>query len=318
MLNRFRWASLQLQTLCDAKTDEAVQERLGRLPSKLEDLYLELYEKLTKESADADREVTINAFSWLLCAQRTMSSAEFVAALSVTAQRSFSKLTKEHVLQMCSNMIILDSALDTFRFAHLSVREFLEKRPEYSAAKTNSVAAERCLLDLLSATNHPATRNFLSSHRQHLPDSDLSHNISPYATIYWATHCQLAAYRRTVGLLQDLLSLFLSQESDPRSAIMVWNNLIDKQLQDYSIKWSVFERLRDTRAYKGTAFFIACCFDLEEIVRIQTNFGRDIVNIQGRTGLHVAITHGSCKVVLILADEVYANKRRDSRGSSSK
>ena len=93
MLNRFRWASLQLQTLCDAKTDEAVQERLGRLPPKLEDLYLELYEKLTKESADADREVTINALSWLLCAQRTLSSAEFLVALSVTAQRSFRKLT---------------------------------------------------------------------------------------------------------------------------------------------------------------------------------------------------------------------------------
>ena len=154
MLKRFRWASLQLQSLCSTTTDEAVQERLRRLPPKLEDLYLELYEKLTKESADADREVTINALSWLLCAQRTLSSAEFLVALSVTAQRPFRRLTKEHVLQMCSNMIVLDSSLDTFRFAHLSVREFLEKRPEYSAAQTNSVAAERCLLELLRAWLH--------------------------------------------------------------------------------------------------------------------------------------------------------------------
>ena len=98
MLNRFRWASLQLQTLCDTKTDEAVQERLGRLPPKLEDLYLELYQKLTKNAADADREVTINAFSWLLCAQRTLSSTEFLDVLSVSTKRSFSKLNKEHVL----------------------------------------------------------------------------------------------------------------------------------------------------------------------------------------------------------------------------
>jgi hypothetical protein len=299
MYNRFRWASLQLQSLCYSKTDEAVQERLGRLPSGLEDLYVELYEKLTKDSADADREVTINAFSWLLCAQRTLSSAEFLAALSVTAQRSFSNLTKEQVLEMCSNMVVLDSALDTFRFAHLSVREFLEKQPDYSAAKTNCVAAERCLLDLLSATDHPATRKSLSRHGQHLPDS-ASHKISPYAAIYWATHCQLAADRRTVGLLKDLLLLFLSHESDPRSAIVTWNNLIKKMRQNYSVDWSLGQKLQDTRAKQGIAFFIACCFDFQEMARTQTDFGKDKVNSQGLTGLHVAVTYGSCKVVLIL------------------
>lgn len=49
-------------------------------PEVLEDLYLELYEKLTETSADADCEVTINAFSWLFCAQRALTSREFLAA----------------------------------------------------------------------------------------------------------------------------------------------------------------------------------------------------------------------------------------------
>src|SRR4051794_36722128 len=118
MVTRFRWASLQLQSVCDVKTDEAVQERLGRLPPKLEDLYSELYEKLIKNSEDADREVTIYALSWLLCAKRTLSSAEFLIALSKTPRRRVNQLKKEHVLEMCSNMIVFDSLLDTFRFAH--------------------------------------------------------------------------------------------------------------------------------------------------------------------------------------------------------
>ncbi|KAH6664607.1 hypothetical protein B0J14DRAFT_493279, partial [Halenospora varia] len=52
-----------LQSLYSVRTNKAIRERLGRLPPKLEDLYLELYKKLTKTLADTDRKVTINAFS---------------------------------------------------------------------------------------------------------------------------------------------------------------------------------------------------------------------------------------------------------------
>lgn len=175
---------MQLQGLCGAKTDEAVRQRLGRLPPKLEDLYFELYEKLTKDSEEADREVTINAFSWLLCAQRRLTSAEFLAAVSTTPLRNFGRLTRDHVLEMCSNMIVFDSTLDTFRFAHLSVREFLEKRPEYTSTTTNSLAAGRCLLELLSVVHNPGTRRFLSEQGQPIWDSTLSHDLSSYSTIY--------------------------------------------------------------------------------------------------------------------------------------
>lgn len=46
-------------------------------------------------------------------------------------------------------MVVFDSTLDTFRFAHLSVSEFLEKLPEYTKEETNALAAKRCLLDVL-------------------------------------------------------------------------------------------------------------------------------------------------------------------------
>ena len=176
MITRFLWASLQLQSLCSVRTDEAIQERLEQLPPKLEDLYLELYEKLTKTSANADREVAINAFSWLLCAQRTLTTGEFLAALSMTPRRHF-KLTKEHILELCSNMVVFDSTLDTFRFAHLSVREFLEKRPEYTRMAQNALAAETCLLNVLSAAENPTSRRLLYTYRQDSLNSVLSHDF---------------------------------------------------------------------------------------------------------------------------------------------
>lgn len=139
---------------------------LGQLPPKLEDLYRELHEKLLKTPAEANREVTINTFSWLLCAQRTLTSKEFLAALSITTRRQFNQLTKEHILELCSNMIVFDSTLDAFRFAHLSVREFLEKQPEYTKKATNALAAERCLLSVLNTVDNSTTRRFLSNYRQ--------------------------------------------------------------------------------------------------------------------------------------------------------
>ena len=300
MITRFRWASLQLQSLCSARTDEAIRERLGQLPPKLEDLYLELYEKLTKTSANADREVTIKAFSWLLCTQRKLTSREFLAAISTTPRRQFSQLTKEHILEMCSNMVVFDSTLDTFRFAHLSVREFLEKRPEYTREATNALAAETCLLDVLSAADNPTTKRLLSKYGQDSLYSTLSHDLRHYSNVYWAPHSQLAAKQRTADVLNDLLCHFLSNESDSGSAIAVWASLIKERLYDYSIESELRDKFKDTSAKEGRALFVASCFDLQEIARIRANFGDNIVNTQSRTPLEIAVKYGSCDVVSIL------------------
>ena len=300
MITRFRWASLQLQSLCSARTDEAIRERLGQLPPNLEDLYLELYEKLTKTSANADREVTINAFSWLLCAQRKLTSREFLAAMSTTPRRQFRQLTKKHILEMCSNMVVFDSTLDTFRFAHLSVREFLEKRPEYTREATNALAAETCLLDVLSAADNPTTKRLLSKYGQYSFNSTLSHDLRHYSNVYWAPHCQLAAKQRTADVLNDLLYHFLFDESDSGSAVAVWASLIKEWLDDFSIEWELCNKLKDTSAKEGRALFVASCFDLEEIARIRANFGDNIVNTQGWTPLETAVKYGSCDVVSIL------------------
>ncbi|KAH8589487.1 hypothetical protein B0O99DRAFT_333678 [Bisporella sp. PMI_857] len=208
----FRWASMQLLSLCAVKTDKAVRERLGQLPPKLEDFYLELYKRLTSSAADADREVTINAFSWLLCAQRTLAFSEFLAALLITLRRPVNRLTKEHILEICFNIVVFDSTLNIFRFAHLSVREFLEKRPEYSSKVTSTLAAEKCLLKIKRFTSNSGQASFGSA---------LLYDFSKYSNFYWAMHCQLAADERTCGILKDFFVSFLSKESNPRSAVSI-------------------------------------------------------------------------------------------------
>ncbi|KAK3174178.1 hypothetical protein OEA41_001422 [Lepraria neglecta] len=47
------------------------------------------------------------------------------AAVSINLDGTVGKVSKELILHICSNFVVLDTELDTFRFAHLSVVEFL-------------------------------------------------------------------------------------------------------------------------------------------------------------------------------------------------
>ena len=302
---------MQLQSLCDLKTDEAVRERIGRLPPKLENLYMELYTKMAKYPADADRRITKSAFSWLLCAQRTLSSAEFLAMLSITPGGDFSQISKDQVLDICCNMVIFDSTLDTFRFAHLSVREFLEKQPEYDNTEINSLAAKSCLSKVIYAVPSPATEKFPSQHEQSLVRGwKLLDDFSRYPIIYWAGHCRLAAEKRTKGVLKGLFQFFLSGRLDQESAFSLWTNSLEKlkgygncSSPWYDIDYGLRKKLENIEASPAAVAFLASCFDFSEVVAdhfIEVIFQETHTNRNGRTALHVAAKHGSWGVISAL------------------
>jgi ankyrin repeat protein len=308
-----------LQSLCELTTDEAVLERIGQLPAKLEDLYVELYEKLTNSPAEADRLIAKNALSWLLCAQWTLTSTEFLTAISMTPRRRFGRVSKDQVLKICRNLVVFDTTLDTFRFAHLSVREFLEKHPEYDITAINCLAAETCLFKLVCAAPNPASERFLSEHGQPLArESPLSDDFGEYSTIYWAVHCQLAAHKRAQGVLRDFFLFFLSNESDPTSPFTVWTNQLRRSL--YSDKRHFDERLENSIAVSAGPLFVACSFDFSEVIGNQVAkriFQTDLVNSQGLTALEVAANHGSCEAIsVLLTDQLTPVTRRTVKAAA--
>ena len=198
--NRFRWASLQLDLLCALKSDTDIRSRLGRLPPKLEDLYVEIYDHLTSGPGTTDRTIVQNTLTWLLCAQRTLRSHEFLCAVAVKAEMAAQELTKDMVLELCHNLIVYDNSLDTFRFAHLSVREFLERKPDYTTVYCHSLAAESCLLYLIgsvqySATAPASTDRFIVKLQKklRLPNTMFHTGMLDYANNWWAYHCKLAS-----------------------------------------------------------------------------------------------------------------------------
>ncbi len=253
IINRFRWASLQLQALCDLVTDKAILERLGRLLQTLKELYQEILDKIQRYDAEADRVYTENALAWLLCGQRRLSADEFLAAISTT-DRLTEPLSKDQVLRLCSNLVTFDSTLDSFRFAHLSVREFLEAQPAYRTFTINSIAA-RCCLTVLMTRKVTAQTSCLRS----------------YASCFWAPYYKDMAEEQENGPIERLFKKFISNTA-PQSPFSAWN-----QYQvPYNLDWSLRKKICASQTDKPCGLYVASVFDFLEIVKSRTQQETDL------------------------------------------
>jgi predicted nucleic acid-binding protein len=290
-LPRFRWASLQLQNLTSFKLDADIRNRLGKLPSTLEDLYADHYEILSTSLDEFGKAIVMNVLSWLLCAQRTMKTMEFLAAISITPGVSHEPVSREQVLDICNNLVIFDAQLDTFRFAHLSVREFLEKQAAFSITFTNTLVAEICISHLLS--NHPVSLHNKDPH------------IRRYSNVYWATHSQLAASARSPARLGQALQDLLLCDAVADSALSTWLSEVKNPVEDFSIGYNLETKLEDCRAGSASALFVAASFDLSEITemlyRNNKNWPRN-KNESNKCLLEVCAWHGSCNTMSLLLD----------------
>ena len=85
-----------------------------------------------------------SAFKLLLSLQTPLKHEEFLQALSFCGEDKID-LSVEELLDLSCNFLVLDTELDVFRFAHLSIREYLETRSEYSLESSHALAAQFCL-----------------------------------------------------------------------------------------------------------------------------------------------------------------------------
>ncbi|KAH8649711.1 hypothetical protein BGZ60DRAFT_569767 [Tricladium varicosporioides] len=299
----FRWASMQLQYLCSFDMDADIRKNLGRLPPNLDTLYAELYEILSNKPGELQMIVFRNVLSWLLCAQRTLKSTEFLAAVSVIPQTSEGavSVSKDLILKLCNNFVVFDAQLDTFRFAHLSVREFLEKRQKYTSTATNTLAAEVCLWNLISMSQNTTSKKFQARLGWRLiVEPSKVDEFSEYSDIHWAAHCQLAAGERATGKLKNILQFFVS-DNGSASNIALWKVRLPSLLTKTNFGLELRYQLEDTEVTSGSisaaAWFVSCAFDLPDIMEYLGDGQipqEPSTNKQGRSLLDVSVRHGSC------------------------
>lgn len=270
---RFLWASMQLQYLCSFKFDEDIKTSLGRLPPDLHTLYGNIYDVLSRTPGKRAALVFSNVLRWLLCARKSLLIEAFLGVVSIDPNNNTSSdpITKEDVLEICNNFVVYDDQLRTFRFAHLSVREFLETRLSISTA--NKLMAELCLWSVLAEEDDAVTTDLLhqlelraspvsgpSVIRRHSALRPWTHSeiLYAYAVANWATHCKLAGDDRESGALKLLLRHMLSYEP----SFVQWNVQLLASL-DYDFgDFEVMRGLRDTIAFDKTQ--IGACIGSKE------------------------------------------------------
>lgn len=270
----FKWASLQLELLCTMKLDQDVRARLGRIPPELEQLYQEIYDKnLLKYPGEVGRSIISNIMKWLLCAQRQMKSSEFCTAVVLNTIPA-EELTNEHVLDLCHNFVVFDDSLDVFRFAHASVREFLEKQNEYTAISCHLLAAETCLLQFIGLSDWSVAKAFLQhNYTLELRDKAASTEkllggFHTYATMYWARHCQLIGEgeRRDNKHFERIFRFFLFDASDALSPLNIWIRA-DRRISRHSNLQMFLIGNRSCRP-EERAFLIACAYAFCEVISV--------------------------------------------------
>jgi len=143
-LHRFRWVSLSLQNFCGLTVERAVRNRLGRLPKDLQKLYQETYDHQVEIEDKYQISIAQDAFRLLLCLENTLPREEFLTALSFWSGDE-EILIKDDLLELCFNFVIDDQESNSFRFTHLSVREFLETKEGFDRESCHRTAAIFCL-----------------------------------------------------------------------------------------------------------------------------------------------------------------------------
>ena len=144
--HRFQWAVLQLGQLFRLSLQRDILLRLGKLPAGLGQAYDEIYAMVENQSGSG-LTIANRAFQWLMCSQEPPSSRLLTSAVCQDPQsRTITSvdIDVDFILEACQNLIVYNEKLDEFRFAHQSVREYLQPRL-MTVAHSHAVAGKVCL-----------------------------------------------------------------------------------------------------------------------------------------------------------------------------
>ncbi len=263
-----------------------IEKRLGKLPRKLSELYDELY--CTKFDSHENEETAIaeGVFRWLLCSHVPLETDEFLVAVSFCSGEAI-ELTKDTLLNLCFNFVVHDDSVNVFRFAHLSVREYLESKDNYEASLNHATAAFSCLsyLTLPPKRNQGPLREF------------------NYAYLAWAIHSASSGKRRLEGGLHELFRKFLGSIQCPSPFFVKWSSKIGSILHGPVWIQLPGSRISSMRSSPVSPIFAASAWGFSEILEIEVGFEPIILdrrNKDGSTALMISSRYGQQDIVRLL------------------
>lgn len=242
----FRLASMHIDSLCDpyrVKTEANVHYALDHLPQELGKSYDVVISQIM-QAEHPNPLLASRTLKWLLCSRRALSSRTLPQAIGVN-NAGHPLLSNDEILSICFNLVVYNKEMDKFQFAHLSVREYLESQPGYSAEDTNLMAAEACLTCILSES-------------QDRPE------FRYHALDLWGNYARLVPSASREGALGELLVDFLVSPFESR--IMLGRTRLEHYLRRNEVMLRPPWITDKSIMLLFWTIFLACKYDLNEII----------------------------------------------------
>ena len=261
-------------------------EELTRLPPTLAGMYSLILDKIS-QMGQYGRNVAETALRWLLCTLDS-SSETTIAACSARTSTRRGALSIHDVLDVCCNLVVYDKALKIFRFAHLSVSEFLESQPGFTLAEANQSVAKRSLQRLFSTFSWQEQWS----------------TFGQYAVSHWTYHYQNLGEKRRKEFFEHFAKRFFFNGAESGEAYNTWVTRLSPQ--DYTMFYEQ-DGLDISEDIIRSPVLVACCSGWLEILdHFETYQSSDGFSASATEMMNVAIRYGSASVVRwLLARKVH-------------
>ena len=296
----FWYASLQLNLLCDPEQmwdEDTVRESLLVLPASLRDLYEKILDDIDSDDYVRNRVTAQNTLKWLLCAQVPLKCSSFLEAVSSKIGGKAFKPTRGFITNACKTLVVINHESDVFEFAHLSVREYLDKRRGYELGECHLTAARSCLR---------AVDDSFGSSMINRTMSEPEKSFGCYASLYWPVHYQnidLNSAHERVEETRDSLKDLLIQGQDTTPAFKQWLAQVQGLALDFPMNDPLSLKIGSLQSTPQTSLFTACVFGFPDVIE---QFGRDRrfnfdqCNNQNQTALCLAVENNQLETVKAL------------------
>lgn len=262
------------------KTEADIRSAMRALPTAtLNEIYEEDFARIPEAGQQA-RSYAIQVFSMLLCAQEALSPKTLLQAIKTAVPQQGETMTLAKIIDICSNLVVLDSALNVLRFAHISFQEFLEMKAEFAPHYVHRVAATTCLDTCLEG--FPGGMETDLS-----PKDDFRH----YSAIYWAEHCRITISDGVDHSVTSKMEEFMFDDDDVALGFIDWIQVVSKFLEKLPKDHALAKALHSVKHSASSPLFTACVFGLTPIIDILAHapdYDWNQMNDYGQSGLYLA------------------------------
>lgn len=333
----FQWANLQVQQLFECSSASAVRYFLVNLPAGLKESYDKIWSQIENQ-IEPEQIIIKRALRWAMAASKPLTSTEMLAAIRVDEDGNVSPLAEsvdeEGLASLCKNLLVIDYQMKVWRFSHLSVREYLECKEDWSIPKAHYHAARVCLSYMINKYEHELEPSVELDEEVagYSDESDggfaTPHPFHLYMRHFWSYHVTQAKDTE-MAKLGSTLKKFLGSPNESSMQYRRWHTqagtdfhmLYPRTAYEYCINRNTFASFRATGPCNA-AIFAMCRFKLETVLSDWWgNADIDIsrVSSQGHSLLAIAARAGSVSICKTLVDrgmDINARRRCHHYGTA--